>query len=203
MNIIDKNNVLSRIKNSEIEKVVLELGCGPDKRIANSISIDLVDLPGVDIVADLNLGFPFFDDNSVDEIHSEHFLEHVNDLGAFMREVFRILKPGGHKFFTVPHFSNPYFYSDYTHKNFFGLYSMNYFSKQQCFKRQVPAFYNDIDFKIISVSYRFKSRWFFPGFFIKRFGIILNKSKFLQEYYEANFCYKIPCSELIFIIEKI
>lgn len=203
MNVVDKKDVLSLINNGSLSKVVLELGCGPDKRIVDSISFDLVDLPGVDVVCDLNFGFPFLADNSVDEIHSEHFLEHVENLGALIKEIYRVLKPGGCKFITVPHFSNPYFYSDYTHRNFFGLYSMSYFSKQDYFRRKVPAFYNGINFNILSVKYRFKSRWLFPGFINKRFGVFINKSKALQEFYEANLTYIVPCSELIFVIQKI
>lgn len=203
MNFIDKKNILPLINSGEINKVILELGCGTDKRIKDSISFDLVDLPGVDVVCDLNFGFPFLNDNSVDEIHSEHFLEHVDDLGALIKEIYRVLKPGGRKYITVPHFSNPYFYSDYTHRNFFGLYSMSYFSKQDYFRRKVPGFYNDINFKIVKVNCRFKSRWFLPGFINKRFGIFINKSKAMQEYYEANLTYLIPCSELIFVIEKV
>ncbi len=202
MNLIDKNEILPKINSGELKVVIFELGCGPDKRLKNSIAIDMVDLPEVDVVCDLNYGMPFLQNNSVDEIYSEHFLEHINDLGFLMREIYRVLKPGGRKYITVPHFSNPYFYSDYTHKNFFGLYSMSYFSKQDYFKRKVPVFYNDVNFRIISAKYRFKSRWFITGFFTKRFGLFINKFVPLQEYYEAILCYRIPCSELIFIIEK-
>lgn len=202
MEYIDKNQLLPKFANSS-EKIVLELGCGNSKQFEYSIAVDIIDLPGVDIICDLNKGFPFIPDNSVDEIYSSHFMEHINNLGFMMKEIYRILKPGGRKHMTVPHFSNPYFYSDYTHHITFGIYSMSYFSKSKYFKRQVPTFYNDIDFKIISVQVRFKSEWFLPGFFTKRFGKLLNNHKTFLEFYEANWCYMIPTSEIKFIIEKV
>lgn len=202
MNYIDKNDLISKIKNTN-ERIILELGCGPSKQFSNSIAIDLVDVPGVDIICDLNLGFPFIPDNSVNEIYSSHFMEHIDDLGYMMKEIYRILKPGGRKIMVVPHFSNPYYYSDYTHCNTFGLYSLSYFSKSDYFKRKVPAFYNDMDFKIISVDLRFKSRWLFSRLLIKPFGKLINKRISFMEFYEANWCYIIPAYELKFIIEKI
>jgi len=60
------------------EKIIIELGCGPRKK-EGRIGIDAVDLPGVDIVADLEKGFPFLPDNSVDQIHCRSFLEHIKN----------------------------------------------------------------------------------------------------------------------------
>jgi predicted SAM-dependent methyltransferase len=39
--------------------IIIELGCGPRKK-PGRIGIDILDLQEVDIVADLNEGFPFF-----------------------------------------------------------------------------------------------------------------------------------------------
>ena len=44
-----------------------------------------------------------------------------------MREITRVLKKNGKANIFVPHFSNPYYYSDYTHKRFLGLYTFYYF----------------------------------------------------------------------------
>lgn len=201
MKYYDKSNALARIANQN-EKIILELGCGNSKQFQNSIAIDLVDLNGVDIVCDLNLGFPFIPDNSVDEIHSSHFMEHVSDFGFIMKEIYRILKTNGTNFMKVPHFSNPFFYSDYTHKNHFGLYSLSYFSKTDYFKRGVPAFYNNIDFEIIKIHITFKSNWFIKRIWQRLFEKIINRNRGFQEFYEANLCYKIPAYELSFLIKK-
>src|SRR5437870_13004861 len=109
------------------DPIVVELGCGAKKN-PNRIGIDRLDLPGVDIVADLDDGFPYFPDNSVDEIRSRSVFEHVGDLELLIRESLRVLKPGGKSYAFVPHFSNPYYYSDYTHTKSFGLYTFYYFA---------------------------------------------------------------------------
>ena len=117
---LDKRNILNEIKSQS--KVIIELGVGRARSIQNAITIDKLDFPEVDIVADLDKGFPFLEDNSVDEIYSFHFFEHVNNLEFLMGEIYRVLKKGGKNIGSVPHFANPYFYSDYTHKAYFGLY---------------------------------------------------------------------------------
>jgi ubiquinone/menaquinone biosynthesis C-methylase UbiE len=200
MQVADKNNIIPSLLS--MPRVVIELGCGNAPRIKGAITIDVVDLQGVDIVADLNLGLPFLPDNCIDEIHSFHFLEHVNDLGFFMKEMWRVLKKGGIAAGTVPHFSNPYFYSDYTHKSFFGLYSFAYFSKSPFFKRGVPSFYQDIDFEITKIRLVFYSPFLFRNVLRKMYQKVFNLSRFCQEYYESSCCYTFPAHEIEFELKK-
>ena len=151
---IDLKDVL---KNSS--KIILELGSGRKKK-PGRILIDKVDMPHIDIITDLELGLVFLPDNCVDEIHSKSLLEHIDNFDLLMKEIWRVLKPSGKKHLYVPHFSNPYYYSDYTHKRFFGLYSFEYFSKRQTrFKRKVPSFYNDYNFITQDISLVFTSPW--------------------------------------------
>jgi SAM-dependent methyltransferase len=200
MLITDKKNLLPEF--NKMQKVVIELGCGNAPRIKNAITIDMVNLEGVDIVADLNQGLGFLPDNSVDEIHSFHFLEHIQDLGFFIKEIHRVLKPGGINAGTVPHFSNPYYYSDYTHKNFFGLYSFSYFSNNKFYKRGVPTFYENTKFEISKIKIVFWSPFKLLNIFRKFYSVIFNSSKWMQEWYEASWCYRLPSHELRFEIKK-
>lgn len=175
------------------QPVVLELGCGPRQK-DDRIGIDRLNLPGVDIVADLEAGLPFLPDNSVDAIHSKSFLEHVDNLELLMREIARVLKPGGKKHLFVPHFSNPYYYSDYTHQRFFGLYSFQYFSNSQTrFHRRVPNFYHDFGFKVVELDLVFTSPWRMRKVVKKVAQKLFNLSPWWQELYEENFCYLVPC----------
>lgn len=201
MQVLDKKNVLNTLHT--MDKVVIELGCGNSPVIKNAITIDMVDLDKVDIVADLSKGLSFLPDNSVDEIYSFHFLEHLPDLDFFMREIHRVLKFGGKKIGSVPHFSNPYYYSDYTHRSFFGLYSFCYFSKQRFYKRGVPTFYTDIDFKINKIRLLFYSPFFFRNVVKKACNYLFNASKYWQELFESSLCYTFPCHEIRFEIEKV
>ena len=174
--------------------VIIELGCGPKKQ-AGRIGIDILDLDGVDIVADLDSGLAFFPDNSVDEIHSRSLLEHVDDLGSLMKEIWRVLKPEGKKVLFVPHFSNPHYYSDYTHQRFFGLYTFQYFCKNQTmFKRKVPSFYHDFSFTTESIKMDFRSKWWIRKRFKRLFQFFVNLNPYFMEMYEESFCYFIPCN---------
>ena len=188
------------------EKVVIELGCGPNKAHADVIGIDLLPLPGVDIVHNTEEGLAFIPDNSVDEISSSHFLEHIVNFEALMKEIHRVLKPGGVHKVTVPHFSNPHYYSDFTHKRFFGLYTFDYFSKasDQSLKRKVPDFYVDFHFVVtrrdlLFIRY-FSMRNFFTYFLARP---LFNSSDGMKELYENKFCYTFPCKELYFEMKAV
>ena len=125
--IIDKHNLLPGIEN--MEWLAIELGCGQKKMSEDVIGIDAINTEAADIIADISQGLNFLPDNSVDIIYSNHVLEHFDDLGFIMGEIYRVLKPGGKTIGQVPHFSNPYYYSDPTHKTTFGLYTFSYFFK--------------------------------------------------------------------------
>jgi len=173
--------------------VVLELGCGPNKT-PGRIGIDRIDLPGVDIVADIDKGLGFLPDSSVDAIYSESFFEHVNDLEGLVREVARVLKPDGYNWLFVPHFSNPHYYSDYTHKSFFGLYTLRYFcADEDQLRRKVPNFYSDVRIRVVSQRLIFFSSFALTRWLKKVFQKVINSNSWLQEFYEENLCYLIPC----------
>jgi len=186
---------LDKILN-QTEPVILELGSG-EKKWPGRICVDRLDMTHVDIVADLEEGFPFLPDNSVDAIHSKSFLEHIDHFDFLMQEIWRVLKPTGRKYLYVPHFSNPYYYSDYTHKRFFGLYTFEYFSPCQTrFKRKVPSFYQSHGFMTEEITLVFTSPWKSRKLFKRLFQKIINLHPWLMEFYEENLCYWIPCYAL-------
>jgi len=184
--------------------IILELGCGPIKK-AGRIGIDKFDFPNVNIVADIEDGFPFFPNNSVDEIHSKSFIEHIENFEYFMREVVRILKKGGKCYIFIPHFSNPYYYSDYTHRKFFGLYTFYYFTNfKNQLSRKVPNFYTDIRIKILSQRLIFSSPFKKINLFKRLLERFFNSNHKIQEFYEENLCYIFPCYglKIIFTPDK-
>jgi ubiquinone/menaquinone biosynthesis C-methylase UbiE len=202
LNTKNLNSILSEFQNHE-EKVVIELGPGEVKACHNSIGIDIVKKESVDYIADLEQGLPFINDSSIDLIYAFHFLEHVKDIEFMISEIFRVLKAGGRLIATVPHFSNPYFYSDYTHFAAWGLYSFSYFSNKQFFKRGVPTYYNKLDFNIKKINLIFNSPHL-PLYYLKRLTQkIVNSSRLFQELYEENFVYIFPCYEIKVELEKI
>ena len=104
------------------------LHIGPGKKVlSGATTIDVLDLPGVDIVHNLDvLPWPFAD-NTFDLIFAHSVFEHLDDQIAIMKEMKRILKPKGRIVIAVPYFRCPDAFTDSTHKHFFTTRSMDYY----------------------------------------------------------------------------
>lgn len=99
-----------------VEPLKLDLGCGKSKR-AGFTGVDALRLEGVDITADLRKRWPF-NDESVDEAHSSHFIEHLDGMERihFWNELYRVLKVGAKAQIIGPDWANSRAYGDPTHK---------------------------------------------------------------------------------------
>jgi ubiquinone/menaquinone biosynthesis C-methylase UbiE len=202
MTVIDKNKILSTIS-TDNPTHILELGCGNRKQISNSIGIDVLDYEAVDIVGDVYSVLSQIPDKSISAVYSFHFFEHINDVTLLLEEISRILIDGGLLEVVVPHFSNPYFYSDYTHKISYGLYSFSYLAIDNFFTRKTPTYQKDLKIEITNVKLGFKSSREFPvRYGIKKFILeqIFNSSIWMKEFYEENLCYIFPCYEIKFTL---
>lgn len=203
MTIFDKHATLQHL--AQRNPVVLELGCGNRKRVADSIGIDILDYPTVDIVGDLIEVLNAFPAASVDKATSHHVFEHLPDLEGVLVALARVLKVGGQLEIVTPHFSNPYYYSDATHKTFFGLYTFCYFAAPTPFRRQVPTYQRTLYFELVQVDLGFKSPPpFYVRYGIKRtLGYLFNLNNYMREFYEENLCYLFPCYELRYQLKRI
>ncbi len=202
MTVLDKRNLIGQL--DKLGPVSIELGCGSSKKNANAIGIDMLDYECVDIVGDALSVLKRFPDESVCDVYASHFLEHLADLDGFLRELERVVRPAGELVFVVPHFSNPYYYSDYTHRSFFGLYTFSYLTSNVLFKRKVPNYNRSNRFELLGVDLRFLSgRPFYGRFLVKAIvGRIFNSCNYLREFYEENLCYLFPCYELKYRLRK-
>ena len=202
MAFVDKKNIIPRLNSAE--SVSVELGCGSSKKEITAIGIDVLDYECVDIVGDALEVLASFPERSVHQVYSSHFLEHVADIDGFLRELERIVKPGGDLDLVVPHFSNPYYYSDYTHRSFFGLYTFSYLTSNALFRRKVPTYNRPNKFELIDVRLRFRSeRPFYARYLMKlMLGKLINSTNYLKEFYEENLCYLLPCYEIEYHLRK-
>ena len=202
MMIIDKTNKFLQIRVSSY--IELELGCGNRKRNPKAIGIDILDYPDVDIVGDVYEALALCPNQSVDAVYSYHFVEHVPDVPKLLSELARVVKKNGRVEFVAPHFSNPYFYSDPTHRNFFGLYTFCYYSGGSPFIRQVPTYGYKPEFRIEKVDLGFKSTPPFLGRhgFKRLVGFIFNSCIYMKELYEENFCFFFPCYEVKYVLRR-
>lgn len=95
----------------------LDLGCGKNKQ-EGFHGVDSIAFDGVDTVMDVRVTPWPWEDNSVDEVHSSHFLEHLTgpERVEFFNELYRVIKPGAQARFITPHWSHERAYGDPTHQ---------------------------------------------------------------------------------------
>jgi SAM-dependent methyltransferase len=196
----DKTGILRRLP--QLERVILDLGCGPVRRRADWIGVDRLDYESVDLVGEVCEALRLFPDGTVDEVHSSHFFEHVEDLPGLMREIQRALKKNGVLEIIVPHFSNPYFYSDHTHRTFFGLYSFSYLATDRLLKREVPNYQTGLEFELRTIKLIFRSPFRVRHVLKCGFGALVNSSSWAKEFYEENLCYLFPCYEIEYTLRR-
>src|SRR5215213_9149578 len=133
---------------------ILDVGCGANKYEG---AICLYNNPRTvaDVIHDLGqIPYPFPDDE-FDLIVSRHVIEHVPDVMAFISELHRISKPGGRIQLVTPHYSNPDWPTDPTHRNHFNSYSFNCFMQD----RQLFPFYTDVELKPVSTYVSLANLW--------------------------------------------
>jgi SAM-dependent methyltransferase len=167
----------------------LDMGCGNRKQPA-AIGIDILPLPGVDVVVNLDQTYPFRSD-TFDLIYCTSVLEHLSDLVAIMREIYRLLKPGGQVHIVVPFFSSVYFHTDPTHKHSFCSSTFDYFVwGTSLYQRYQYA--PDIAFEKVSVEYEAPGIRYRPAFERPLIGLA-NRFKNL---YEKRLAYIYPVHDI-------
>ena len=106
----------------------LNLGCGRNP-IDGYVNLDRQQLPGVDVVHDLErLPLPFLPD-TFDEILGVDLIEHITDALGLMGELWRIAKPDATCTFLLPYGSSDDAWEDPTHVRPYFLNSWSYFSQ--------------------------------------------------------------------------
>ncbi len=107
-------------------KKKLNFGCG-EKILFGYMNVDIVKLPGVDKVLDLEKTPYPFKDNEFDEIYADNVLEHLEQFIPIMQELHRILKPKGKLIIKVPHFTSHDAWAHPQHTREFTYESFDFF----------------------------------------------------------------------------
>jgi len=143
-------------KNPEEDKPVepnalrIDLACGDSKR-EGFLGVDKYKTSSTDIVADLSERWPF-EDNSVDEAHSSHYIEHVVDLCHFWSELHRVMKVGGRATIIAPYGKNNRAWQDPTHCRAIVEESFYYLDKNFRKVNRLEHYLADVDFEF-TVAY--------------------------------------------------
>lgn len=139
-------------------KKILDVGCGQNK-MPGAIGIDFNPRTDADVIHDLGVvPYPFADDE-FDEIVSHHVIEHVPDVMALISELHRITRPGGRIRLVTPHYSNPDWPTDPTHRNHFNSYSFNCFMQD----RRLFPFYTEVELKPLHTYVSLANLWRLTG----------------------------------------
>lgn len=179
----------------------LEIGCGEARAKPGFVTMDVRDLPSVDIVGDATKLVRDIESDKITAIYTSHFLEHIPDPHDFISELVRISVDGATWEIIVPHFSNPWYYSDVTHKTPFGLYSFCYLGEDRVpFRRTVPDYARVPGLTLTAVDLVFGS---LPGWPVRRFSRklfekLVNASTWSKEFYEDALTGLVPCYQLNF-----
>jgi len=145
------------------EQVKVDLACGNSKKGEDWIGVDYKDVPGVDVVHNLTQ-YPWpFKDNSVDEIHCSHYIEHIphdvqgedkrDGLIQFMDEIYRILKPGGKAVFIAPYYSSMRAFGDPTHVRYISDWTFYYYNKEWRDTNKLDHYGIKCDFDVVMSYY--------------------------------------------------
>jgi SAM-dependent methyltransferase len=160
----------------------LNLGCGTDIR-PGWVNLDVAPLPGVDVVHDLSsLPLPF-EDASFDRIAAKDVLEHLDYLPV-LRDLHRILRPGGRLEVTSPHFTSPAVWVDPTHRTAFSIETFQFFAREG--RHGSRSYYFDFAFDRVErariVFHRYRGQpW---NYLVEP---LVNASAAVQTYYEETF----------------
>jgi ubiquinone/menaquinone biosynthesis C-methylase UbiE len=131
-----------------MNKVVIDIGCGKHK-VKGAFGIDISKACDINIIYDANLPLPL-KNNSVDRIIMRQVLEHMRDTIKIMIEIHRVLKKGGIFVIEVPHVGSLQAFADPTHKNFFTMQSMNFFTENH-----PTNYYSEARFRIVKREFKF------------------------------------------------
>jgi SAM-dependent methyltransferase len=164
---------------------VLDIGCGTNKT-PGAIGMDVNPRTDADVIHDLDdLPYPFVDDQ-FDEVIGRHVIEHVRDPMGVMCELHRITRNGGIVRLVTPHWTNPDFATDLTHRNHLNSYSFRNLTDE----RAVFPFYTNVRFRQRAARVTVLNLWKLAGLELlinldHRFPSLRFIRKFWEQYLNA------------------
>ncbi len=178
---------------------ILDVGCGNNKH-AGAIGIDNNPRTAADVIHDLGVvPYPFQDDE-FDQIVSNHVVEHVPDVMNFVSELYRITKNGGRIRLLTPHYTNPDWATDPTHRNHINSYTFNTFIPE----RATFDFYTDVKLRPVDIHVSLLALWKALGIeFIVNLDRLAPGFRFTRKFWEHYLSYIFRGKELHFEFEVV
>jgi len=168
----------------------LTIGCGKDIK-EDFVNLDIVKLPGVDVVHNLNK-YPWpFKDNTFEYIYCDNVLEHLEDIIKPIEEIWRISQNKGEAKIIVPIFPSVWSFCDPTHKSVYTFFTFNYFRPEDSLN-----YYTKARFKIKSRKIIFQKG-------LQPIQWIVNSTKFTQKTWALFISHLVPAQFLEVSLEAI
>jgi hypothetical protein len=143
----------------------LNVGAGHDIR-AGWVNLDVAELPGTDVVHDLERTPWPFPDSAFEEIIAINVVEHLSDTIRVMEELHRISAPGARVTIRVPYWNSPDAITDPTHKSVFNERTFDFFDPNTRHGREL-SYYSSARFTIHRMWYYTQA---FPGLSYLKIG---------------------------------
>lgn len=178
---------------------ILDVGCGANKT-EGAIGLDNNPRTNADVIHDLGeLPYPFAD-NEFDLVVSNHVVEHVPDVMGFIGELHRVTRPGGRIKLLCPHYTNPDWPNDPTHRNHINSYTFNTFIAG----REVFDFYTEVQLKPVRCYVSLLNLWKALGIeFFVNLDTRWAGMRFTRKFWEQYLSYIFRGKELQFEFEVV
>jgi SAM-dependent methyltransferase len=141
---------------------ILDLGCGPYRKLDGAVGVDIRPAAHVDILHDLNV-YPYpFEDNRFEHIEMSHILEHILHPARMMEEVHRIARPDATVRVVTPHYTSQLSYGDLTHYHHFGYVTFTHLCSGGKYRLERHKILFTDFYRVIGIGVlanRFPRRW--------------------------------------------
>ncbi len=187
----------------DADAVVLNLGSGTSRIHPDIINVDLFEFKNVDVVGDI-CDMPF-KDMTVDGIVCDSVMEHVANSQGVLKEMSRILKPGGTLIVTVPflypYHSSPDDYFRWTEEGVRYALKEHGFSIEQVGMRGGPmGSLHGVLMHVFAILFSFGSKTAY--FILTQFFMALFSPLKIFDVFFRLFPYSIEIASDIFVIAK-
>lgn len=178
---------------------ILDVGCGMNKA-EGAIGLDSNPRTHADVIHDLG-EFPYpFADNEFDCVVANHVVEHVPDVMSFIAELHRVTRAGGTIRLLTPHYTNPDWANDPTHRNHINSYTFNTYMTG----RQIYDFYTDVELRCLRCYVSLANLWKIAGVqFVVNLDNQWPAMRFTRKLWEHYFSFIMRGKELQFDFEVV
>ncbi|MBC7427469.1 MAG: methyltransferase domain-containing protein [Bacteriovorax sp.] len=162
-------------------KTSRKLNLGAGTIILNDfVNLDCAQIPGIDVVHDLN-SYPWpFEDNTFDYVLAEDLIEHLNNPMTAIEEIHRITSSGGIAEIQVPYWNSWSANTDLSHRHRFTEHSFDYFDPGRKLG-QLRYYYSNAKFNITEEEIAITP--ILPWLPLPRFSYFKIKNKFILKFF--------------------